>query len=309
MKGNDIKVNKNNRFDLQRRVVSHMTSSAWKNVPHVSYIYEPDITDFCEEFKKLAKERSCRGFKISFNTIMIKVIVEGLLSAPCLNSYIEYNHEKSEGMTHIWDEINVSIPWTLPDGRMITPTVPNAEKLSLNDISKYISNLSERIEKTNIDEMLYSAVLADTISELKKFHFGVLKRVIASTIGKSRIKRLEGKEKDAYYNIPDNERLTEKDIMSGTVTVSNIGSLYKEQRGSFALLEIIPPQIFAIGIGSIQEKPGVYLQKYGHKEIGIRKVLPMCLAFDHRAVDFSSLVPFLKRLDEIFANPSVIQKW
>jgi len=131
---------------------------------------------------------------------------------------------------------------------------------------------------------------------------------LATKISRYKMKGLAGKEKEAYYKIPENERLTERDIRSGTVTVSNIGSLYKEQKGFLGLLEIIPPQVFVIGIGSIQEKPGVYLQN-GNKEIGIRKILPMCLAFDHRAVDFNSVVPFLKKLDEIYAKPTIIHKW
>lgn len=309
MNNKNIKIKNSERFDLQRRVVSHMASTSWQNIPHVSYVYEPDITDFYNEFTKLAKERNNVGYKITFNTVMIKVIVEGLIMSPDLNSYIEYNHKKTEGLTHILDEINVSIPWLLSDGKMITPTIPNAGKMSLNDISNYILNLSKRIEKTNIDEMLYRAVVTDTVNELKKFNIGIMRRIIASQVTRYRIKGLEGKEKEDYYKIPENERLTEKDIMSGTVTVSNIGSLYKEQRGFFALLEIIPPQVFAIGIGSVQERPGVYVQENGNKEIGIRKILPMCLAFDHRAVDFISIIPFLKRLDEIFAKPDVINKW
>ena len=157
--------------------------------------------------------------------------------------------------------------------------------------------------------MLYRVVFTDTINELKRFNLSIMKRIFASKISRYKIKCLQGKEKDDYYKIPENERLTEKDILSGTVTISNIGSLYKEQRGFFGLLEIIPPQVFAVGIGSIQEKPGVYLHHNGRKEIGIRKSLPMCLVFDHRAVDFSSITPFLKKLDEIFASPSVIHKW
>jgi len=305
----NIRIRKSERFSLQRRAVSHKTTSSWQNIPHVSYVYEPDITDFYNEFTTLAKERKNVGYKITFNTVMIKVIVEGLFVSPDLNSYIEYNHSKTEGLTHILDEINVSIPWVLSDGKMITPTIPNAGKMSLNDVSNYILNLSKRIEKTNIDEMLYKAVFADTVNELKKFNLSIIRRIIASQITRYRIKGLEGKEKEDYYKIPENERLTEDDIMSGSVTVSNIGSLYKEQRGFFALLEIIPPQVFAIGLGSVQERPGVYVQKNGNKEIGIRKILPMCLVFDHRAVDFSSIVPFLKRLDEIFAKPNVIHKW
>lgn len=309
MDNKNIGIEKSERFDLQRRVVSHMTSSSWKNIPHVSYIYEPDITDFYNEFIKLAKKRNNIGYKTTFNTIMIKVIVEGLLVSHDLNSYIEYDHMKGEGLTYILDQINVSIPWLLSDGKMITPTIPNVGKMSLNDISDYISNISKRIEKTNIDEMLYRAVFTDTVNELKKFNLSIMRRIIASQITRYRIKGLKGKEKEEYYKIPENERLTEKDIMSGTVTVSNIGSLYKEQRGFFALLEIIPPQVFAIGLGSVQERPGVYVQENGNKEIGIRKILPMCLAFDHRAVDFSSIIPFIKKLDEIFAKPDVIYKW
>lgn len=297
------------KFDLQRRIVSHMTSSSWQNIPHVTYVYEPDITEFYNEFTELAKERKNVGYRITFNTIMIKAIVEGLLVSPDLNSYIEYNHKTTKGSLHILDEINVSIPWLLSDGKMITPTIPNAGKMSLNDISGYVLNLTKRIAKTNINEMLYSVVYTDRVNKLKKFNIEIMRRIVASQISRYGIKGLEGKEKEDYYKVPENERLTEKDIMTGTVTVSNIGSLYKEQRGFFALLEIIPPQVFAIGLGSVQERPGVYVQENGNKEIGIRKILPMCLAFDHRAVDFSSIIPFLKRLDEIFAKPDVIHKW
>lgn len=309
MKDKNVKIKKSESLDLYRRTIAYMTSSSWKNVPHVSYIYEPDITDFYNEFTNLTKKRNNTDCKITFNTIMLKVIVEGLLAAPDLNSYIEYNYKKTKGSMDILDKINVSVPWLLPNGKMITPAIPDAGKMSLNDIASYILKLSNRIEKTNIDEMLYRAAFTNTISELKKFNISVIRRIIASQFTQCRVKRIKGKEREDYYKIPENERLTEKDIMYGTVTVSNIGSLYKEQRGFFGLLEIIPPQVFAIGLGSVQEKPGVYVQKDGYKQIGIRKILPMCLAFDHRAVDFCSIVPFIKRLDEIFAKPEIIHKW
>lgn len=309
MKEINNKSGRSQRFDLQRRVVSHMTSTSWKNIPHVSYIYEPDITDFFEEFSKLVRYKKSKDYKITFNTIMIKVIVEGLLAAPDLNAHIKYNHKKSEGSTEILERINVSIPWLLSDGKMITPIIPDADKMSLEEIADYMIKLSKRIENTNVEEMLYKAVVADTIGELKKFNFTVIQRILASKVTRYGVKGLKGKEKEEYYKTAESERLTEEDIMSGTVTVSNIGSLYKEQRGFFALLEIIPPQVFAVGIGSVQERPGVYTKENKSKEIGIRKILPMCLAFDHRAVDFSSIIPFLKRLDEIFEKPEVIHKW
>lgn len=38
-------------------------------------------------------------------------------------------------------------------------------------------------------------------------------------------------------------------------------------------------------------------------------VLAICIAFDHRALDFGDIVPFLKTLDGIFENPKVMHTW
>lgn len=218
---------------------------------------------------------------------MIKVIVEGLLAAPNLNSYLEYDHETCEGTLHVLDEINVAIPWILPSGAHITPSILNTGKMSLKDISDYIANLTKKIENSNVDEAM--GILASDFSNEK----GVL----------------EGKEKEEYYKIPEDQRLTNKDFKFGTITFSNVGSLYRGQKGAFCLLEVIPPQVFAIGLSSIQEKPGVYVDENGNKQIGIRKTLPMCLAFDHRALDFIAMIPFMKKLDSIFDDPTVIHQW
>ncbi|MBD7911910.1 MULTISPECIES: 2-oxo acid dehydrogenase subunit E2 [Clostridium] len=305
----NIKIKATKKFDLQRKVVSHMTSTSWKTVPHVTYIYEPDITNFYEEFLKLSKNKIKSNHKITFNTIMIKTIIEGLLLAPDLNSYVEYNSKKSEGTLYILDAINIAIPWLLPDEKMITPTILNTEKMSLNDISNSILSLSKKIKNTNINEMLYKAACTDTINEIRKLNFSILGRILSSKFSQHKASCLKGLEKQNYYNIPEKDRLTEKNILSATVTVSNIGSLYKEQKGFFSLLEIIPPQVFAIGISSIQEKAGIFTKENGIKEIGIRKTLPMCLAFDHRALDFNSIIPFIKTLDKIFTKPNIIHRW
>ena len=92
------------------------------------------------------------------------------------------------------------------------------------------------------------------------------------------------------------------------MTVSNIGSICRSP-GQFSLLEILPPQVFAVGISAIQERPGVYVNEAGEKAVGIRRILPMCLAFDHRVLDFSDLTPFLQRLDQLFAEPGEVRSW
>jgi len=293
-------------FDIQRKMVAHMTSLSWLNIPHISYLYEPDITEFYAEFKALAKEQAANARRISINTILLKVIIEGLKADPELNALLEYNLPRGRGSVTICEGINISLPWKVADGRMITPTLLHTETMNLNELSDAIANLGKKINHTNIDELIYQAVVTNTLNELKRGNFGVIHRILANLF---RVNRLKGKAKKDYYAISESERLTDSNLIAGTVTVSNIGSLYKEQKGYFGLLEIVPPQIFAIGLGAIQEKPGIFVNQDGKKEIGIRQTLPMCLVFDHRAVDFDALVPFLKKLDGIFEKPNVIREW
>ena len=309
----NIKISEIHPFDLQRKVVSEITSSSWKTVPHVSYLYEPDITDFYTEFKNIAAEHSqdtAQPRKISFNTILFKAIIEGLLVSPTLNSLLEYNPKTVNGRLLVCSDINVSVPWLLPDGKMITPIITKANQLSLNDISDAFYVLGQKIERTDINELLYQAAYTDTIDQLKGFHLGVLLfRALSLTLGSQKLVHLHGEDKKRYYHLSQEDHLTAKDLMDGTVTISNIGSLYREQHGFFGLLEIIPPQVLAIGLGAVQEKPGIYLDAAGNQQIGVRKFVPICLVFDHRAIDFDALVPFLKRLDEIFAHPQEIHSW
>ena len=75
------------------------------------------------------------------------------------------------------------------------------------------------------------------------------------------------------------------------------------------MLEIIPPQVAAIAIGAVWEKPVVVKDENGNTNIEARKVIPINIAFDHRAADFGDVVPFFEKLDEIFENPQVIKEW
>jgi pyruvate/2-oxoglutarate dehydrogenase complex dihydrolipoamide acyltransferase (E2) component len=312
MDPSEIKIKETRPFELHQKVVAYKTSTAWQNIPHVSYLYEADISEFFGVYEGLRAQRLAahpESPKITFTGLLIKLVAEGLGAAPELNSLVEYHYSRATGRLRICDDINVSLPWLLPDGRLITPVVSQVGKQSLDEIQASLQELARRIDNTNIDEMFYRAVIADSLAEVKRFNLQVLRRIIPANFGPHKIHGLHGADKTSYYHRPETERLTEKDLLSGTMTISNIGPLYAGQHGGFGLLEIVPPQAFAVGIGSVQEKPGVYLDERGQKQIGIRKTLPMCLAFDHRALDFDKLVPFLRRLDQIFAEPQIITSW
>ena len=304
-----LNITNTEHFGLQRKIVANMTSESWQNIPHVTYNYEADMTDILTELKKINLQRK-KEDKITVNTLMLKVIAEGLKAAPAMNAHLDYNSFLVRGRIDTFEEINISIPMVMSDGRMMTVNVRGFEKMGLDEISDKIADVRRRMENTILEEAMYEASFANTINELKKGK--ILKaagRLFGAKTGKHRIRLLSGEERRNYYSISEEDRLTGYDIEQGTVTVSNLGSLDRNLTGSVSLLEIIPPQVAAFGIGAIQDKVVCATDSCGVKSADFRKILPICIAFDHRALDFGDVIPFIRRCNQIFENPRIIRNW
>lgn len=76
-----------------------------------------------------------------------------------------------------------------------------------------------------------------------------------------------------------------EELQGGTFTISNQGSI----GGSHFTPIVYAPQVAILGVGQGQAKPVVVDGK-----IAIRTLLPLCLAYDHRALDGADAVRFLK---------------
>ncbi len=296
-------------FGIQRKMVAAMTSESWYNIPHVTFVYEPDISGFFEEYKKLNAELKEED-KFTFNTAMLKVIAEGLKAAPQMNAHIKYNPHTIRGKITTYENINISMTMILTNGEMMTINLHDFHNKNITEMTRYIKDVRRRMEQSNLNEAMYTVSFNRTLSTIKQGRIKeALLRIFGAKFGKCRIETLKGKEKKAYHAIPETERLGDRDIEQGTVTVSNVGSLDLSQRGETALLEIIPPQVCAICMGAVQDRAVVKTDDKGEKYVGIGKILPLTIAFDHRALDFQDIVPFTRRLDEIFRNPQVIREW
>lgn len=80
-------------------------------------------------------------------------------------------------------------------------------------------------------------------------------------------------------------KVTIEELQGGTFTISNQGSI----GGSYFTPIIYAPQVAILGVGRSQDKPVIIDGK-----IAVRTILPLCLAYDHRALDGADAVRFLK---------------
>lgn len=297
-------------FGIARKIVSNMTSESWETIPHATLTYEADVTDLLKEVKKLNEGNTDPAKKVTLNTVILKIICEGLKAAPTMNTHIEFNRKLVRGCLKYYDHIDISMPMLLPSGEMMTVNMHDMGNKSLSQMTEAINDTIRRAKNSDMNEVMFEVSLDNTLQGLKKGKvLQAIRRLYGSKTGKHKVKTLTGKAKKDYYSIPATERLTKHDIEQGTTTISNLGSIYREHKGACALLEIIPPQTTAFAIDSIQKRPTVITNSEGKDEIAIRMILPITIAIDHRALDYGDVVPFMRKLDEIFADVTIIDDW
>lgn len=291
-------------FKIKGRASSNVLSNAQKTIPAGGYNYEADITKFWDEYHGLKKE--C-GYNLMFNTLMIKVLAEGLKVAPRLNAHMKYNHTASCGKLIIKKHIDVAVPLLLDTDETFPVKVRNVEERTLRETQEEFDRLMATLKTTDVDRVLFDVVLQRIIGFILQGKLiSTAAQVATGYVGKYKVAKLSG----LFEHAPHNETsLQIDDLNEGTVCLTNLGSLYHGLTGNVTYAPILYPQVFIMAMGAVQDREYVYKNDKGEIEIGVKKILPINLMFDHRIGGFADVVPFIKKLDEIFDKPEVIREW
>ncbi|MDZ7740252.1 MAG: dihydrolipoamide acetyltransferase family protein [Bacteroidota bacterium] len=99
-----------------------------------------------------------------------------------------------------------------------------------------------------------------------------------------------------------NNKLDPDEIQGGTFTLTNFGS-FDSLTGTPIISQ---PQVAILGVGAIRKKPVVIETEQGDM-IGIRHIMILSLAYDHRIVDGALGGMYLRRLKEVLENFDIKQ--
>lgn len=291
-------------FNLKTRVSGNVLVNAQRTIPAAIYVYEADITKFYNEYQKLKEE--C-GYPLSFNTLMMRLLAEGLKVAPRLNAHLEYNHTASCGRLIVKKHIDVAMPIFMDGGITFPVKVRAIEDKSLKEIADQIADIMRRMDKTDVDGLLFDLIqqrmlgfmlkgkVVSTFAQIASGFVGKYSVTSAADIFKKRVK--------------DPESLSMYDFNEGTVCFTNTGTLCRELYGHISYGPLLYPQVFMLGISNIKEVDYPFRNEKGEVDIGTKKMLPITLVFDHRLGGFGDVIPLVKKFEEVFANPEVIHEW
>src|SRR5699024_983482 len=136
-------------FGIARKIVSNMTAQSWEEIPHITSSYEADVTELMQYYKKLNEGVTDHNDKITINTVVLKIICEGLKAAPKMNTTLEFNRKLVRGTLVYHSQIDVSMPMILKTGEMMTVNMHNLGNKSLLEIAHAVNDTARRANNSN----------------------------------------------------------------------------------------------------------------------------------------------------------------
>ncbi len=290
-------------FNIKAKVSANVLTNA-QDMPTPGYTYDADVTEFWDEFRKFQKE--C-DYPLTFNDLLMRAMVEGLKIAPRLNSYIEYNRLCTTGRIIIKKHIDIALPVLLDSGETFPVKVRACEEKSLKELSLRTAELVKMIKTQDVDRVIFDMIAQRTIGFILNGKIiSTVAQTVAGYVGKGKVATVKGIFEHAPRT-PD--YITPQDLNEGTVCLTNLGAVNKTLNGRVTNAPLLFPQVFLMAVGVARDENYVYKNEKGEIEMGTKKVLPITITFDHRVGGFGDILPFIQKLDEIFANPKVIREW
>lgn len=296
---------------IRDRLTSNVLVNSQREIPGTACSIDMDVTALYEEFNKL---RESADYKLTFNTLMLKILVEGLKAAPRLNAHFEYNHRSTSGRLIIKKHIDVALAVCLDSGETFQVKLAHLEDKSLEETAFTAEETKRRLMNTNLRRVMfkvggqrmlglaYKGKIGSTFAQFRSAYFGKAKIAKFSKLFKKKYKTLNttGKPYDGLK--PD-------DFTEGTVCFTNWGTLYDKLDVNITYIPPLYPQVFLFATGRVKDTEYVYKDEKGELHLGTKKVLPVTLVFDHKIGGANDIIPFIKKLDEITQNPEIIHSW
>lgn len=298
---------------MRDKMMSNVLVNSQRDIPCVSCTYDADVTRLVEEFDHLREK--C-GYKLTFNSLMVKALVEGLKVAPRLNAHYKYNHRATSGKLIIKKHIDVSMAICPENGKTFQIKLLHLEDKTLKEIAELSDDAIRRSESSDLEEVMFEVSRQRIIGELTHGRIASpFCQSVSACFGKGKVINLSKSLKSDFLKIIGRKKFQQDDGMKieelneGTVCFTNWGTLYDNLKVSITHIPPVYPQVFLFGTGRIRDEKYVYEDESGTLRMGTKKILPLSMNFDHKIGGAADLMPFIKKLDEILANPEMINNW
>jgi len=130
---------------MRRSIAQHMVQSLLHTAPHVTSVFDADLSAVVAHRDANRTEFESRGAKLTFTAYFVKAAVQALRAVPEANS-----RWHDEGLELI-DDCNIGIATALESGGLIVPVITKAPDLDLFGIAQRLQDLTDRARSGGLD--------------------------------------------------------------------------------------------------------------------------------------------------------------
>jgi 2-oxoglutarate dehydrogenase E2 component (dihydrolipoamide succinyltransferase) len=122
---------------MRKRIAEHMSRSL-QTAPHVTAVFEADFTAIAAHRAAHKADFTRQGANLTFTPYFVVASVAAMKAAPAVNG--RWFDDRIE----IYDDINIGIGTALGEKGLIVPVIQRAQSLSLLEIARQLTDLTER---------------------------------------------------------------------------------------------------------------------------------------------------------------------
>jgi 2-oxoglutarate dehydrogenase E2 component (dihydrolipoamide succinyltransferase) len=122
---------------LRRSTARHMVESMLKIAPHVTAVFDADMSSVINHRNKHKAEFQDKGGNLTYTAYFVKAAVQALQAVP------EINSRWHDDALEIFEEYNIGIA-AATDSGLIVPVIAHAQNLDLSGIAERLQDLTAR---------------------------------------------------------------------------------------------------------------------------------------------------------------------
>jgi len=118
---------------MRKSIAKHMVESLLEISPHVTSVFEMDMTNIIEHRKWHKKEFTAQGVNLTYTAYFLMAMVEAIKQVPECNAH--FHKEALE----IFNSVNIGVGTALADKGLVVPVVHDVQDMNLFEIAKALN--------------------------------------------------------------------------------------------------------------------------------------------------------------------------
>jgi 2-oxoglutarate dehydrogenase E2 component (dihydrolipoamide succinyltransferase) len=130
--------------NMRKAIANHMVKSLLETSPHVTSVFEMDMSNIIEHRKWHKTEYAELGVKLTFTAYFLAAIVKAVKEVPQVNARFH------EDALELFSDINIGVGTALGDKGLVVPVVQQVQSMNLFSIAQALNSQTEKARSGNI---------------------------------------------------------------------------------------------------------------------------------------------------------------